>query len=153
MSRAEDARFGKVWAHQLHADRQSIRIEADREGDPGRRVGDADRCHPNAPRPRPPRLEDESQLRELDPDNRLYARQSRYRLPAEMVRDNLLSISGLLINDYGGAKVINDKINAMRDYETRKKIAGEKGYGLTADQVEISELGGRRKVVTVKSDQ
>jgi hypothetical protein len=41
-------------------------------------------------------------LRERDPENRLYARQSRYRLPAEMVRDNALAVSGLLIREVGG---------------------------------------------------
>ncbi len=40
-----------------------------------------------------------------DPYNRLFARQSRYRLPAEMVRDNALAISGLLVNDVGGPSV------------------------------------------------
>jgi len=42
-------------------------------------------------------------LREKDPENRLYARQSRFRLPAEMVRDNALAISGLLVLDVGGS--------------------------------------------------
>ena len=42
-------------------------------------------------------------LRERDPYNRLHARQSRYRLPAETIRDNALAISGLLRTDYGGA--------------------------------------------------
>src|SRR5262245_63389087 len=42
-------------------------------------------------------------LREKDPENRLYARQSRFRLAAEMVRDNALAISGLLVLDVGGA--------------------------------------------------
>ncbi|MCB1097676.1 MAG: PSD1 domain-containing protein [Verrucomicrobiae bacterium] len=36
-------------------------------------------------------------LRERDPNNQLVARQSRYRLPAEIVRDNALAISGLLV--------------------------------------------------------
>ncbi len=44
-------------------------------------------------------------LRQTDPENRLYARQSRFRLPAEMVRDNALAISGLLVDEYGGASV------------------------------------------------
>jgi hypothetical protein len=35
-------------------------------------------------------------LREVDPFNRLLARQSRFRVPAEVVRDNALFISGLL---------------------------------------------------------
>ena len=42
-------------------------------------------------------------LHERDPENRLYARQSRSRLPAEMVRDSALAVSGLLINEVGGA--------------------------------------------------
>lgn len=44
-------------------------------------------------------------LREIDPDNRLYARQSRPRLDAEMVRDNALAVSGLLVEDIGGPSV------------------------------------------------
>lgn len=44
------------------------------------------------------------ELRERDPENRLFARQGRYRLPAEMVRDNALSISGLLISNEVGGK-------------------------------------------------
>jgi hypothetical protein len=41
-------------------------------------------------------------LRDRDPENRLYARQGRWRLPAEMVRDNALAVSGLLVLDVGG---------------------------------------------------
>ena len=45
------------------------------------------------------------QLRRDDPNNLLFARQSRFRLPAEMIRDTLLSVSGLLVDEYGGASV------------------------------------------------
>lgn len=45
------------------------------------------------------------QMRERDPENRLYARQSSFRLPAEMVRDNALAISGLLRTEIGGPSV------------------------------------------------
>ena len=41
-------------------------------------------------------------LKEVDPENRLLARQSRFRLDAEFVRDNVLSVSGLLIDEIGG---------------------------------------------------
>ena len=40
-----------------------------------------------------------------DPQNRWFARQSRYRLPAEMVRDNVLDASGLLVRQIGGESV------------------------------------------------
>ncbi|HND53880.1 MAG TPA: DUF1553 domain-containing protein, partial [Pirellulaceae bacterium] len=44
-------------------------------------------------------------LREVDPFNKLLARQSRYRLDAELVRDNALRVSGLLVERVGGASV------------------------------------------------
>ena len=39
---------------------------------------------------------------ERDPDNRLLARQSRFRVDAEVVRDVALSVSGLLVEKFGG---------------------------------------------------
>jgi hypothetical protein len=42
---------------------------------------------------------------ERDPDNRLLARQSRFREDAEIVRDIALSVSGLLVERFGGASV------------------------------------------------
>lgn len=44
-------------------------------------------------------------LREVDPENRLLARQSRFRLDAEFVRDNVLRVSGLLVERIGGESV------------------------------------------------
>lgn len=45
------------------------------------------------------------ELNERDPDNRLLARQSRYRVDAETVRDIALSVSGLLVERFGGPSV------------------------------------------------
>ena len=44
------------------------------------------------------------QLREHDPENRLFMRQGRFRLQAETIRDNALAVGGLL-NDQMGGKV------------------------------------------------
>ena len=44
-------------------------------------------------------------LDERDPDNRLLARQSRYRVDAEIVHDIALSVSGLLVEQFGGPSV------------------------------------------------
>src|SRR5206468_3540191 len=42
------------------------------------------------------------QLRQHDPYNLLLARQARFRIDAEMVRDNALAVSGLLSRKIGG---------------------------------------------------
>ena len=45
------------------------------------------------------------ELKDIDPNNRLLARQSPRRLAAEFVRDNALFISGLLNEDMGGPSI------------------------------------------------
>jgi len=45
------------------------------------------------------------ELQQRDPDNRLLARQSRFRVDAEVVHDLALQISGLLVNKFGGPPV------------------------------------------------
>ena len=47
----------------------------------------------------------DSKTMDADPYNKWLARQGRWRLEAEMVRDNALSVSGLLVKTIGGASV------------------------------------------------
>lgn len=60
-----------------------------------------------------------------DPENELLARAPRYRLSAEMIRDNLLYSSGLLVEQLGGAPVKPYEVAA-----SFKPVAHEKGSGL-----------------------
>lgn len=46
----------------------------------------------------------------------------------KLLSDRDLKAMDALIDSYGGAKEISKKIESMRDYETRKRIAGEKGF-------------------------
>lgn len=46
-----------------------------------------------------------AELQEKDPYNRWLARQSRFRIDAEFIRDNYLSISGLMVDRQGGPSV------------------------------------------------
>jgi hypothetical protein len=45
------------------------------------------------------------ELRDVDPYNRLLARQSRFRMDAEFIRDSALAVSGLLVPEVGGRSV------------------------------------------------
>ena len=45
------------------------------------------------------------ELRDIDPTNKLLARQNRFRVEAEIVRDLCLSVSGLLSDKFGGPSV------------------------------------------------
>ena len=54
----------------------------------------------------------------------------------KLLSDNDLKTMDVLLDSYGGAKEISKQIESMRDYETRKRIAGEKGFG---DMLEKAE--------------
>ena len=63
------------------------------------------------------------ELLQRDPENRLLARGPRFRLAAEMVRDQALSISGLLVEKIGGPSV--------KPYQPQglwKELAGGEDY-------------------------
>ncbi len=53
-----------------------------------------------------------------------------------LLSDRDLKAIDALLDSYGGPKEISQKIESMRDYPTRKKIAGDKGYGATLEQAE-----------------
>ncbi len=69
------------------------------------------------------------ELLQRDPENRLLARGARFRLPAEMIRDQALALAGLLVEKTGGPSV--------KPYQPPglwQELAGGKGY--TADHGE-----------------
>jgi len=61
------------------------------------------------------------ELIEVDPLNKLYARQSRLRLDAELIRDVALSASGLLAPVVGGPSVYPPQPNGVFDFTQDKK--------------------------------
>ena len=67
------------------------------------------------------------EMAERDPDNRLLARQSRFRVDAETVRDTALSVSGLLVEKFGGPSVKPvqpDGYLVMMNFPKREYAAG-----------------------------
>jgi hypothetical protein len=71
-------------------------------------------------------------LARVDPYNRLFARQDRFRLEAEMVRDNALAISGLLVNKIGGPSVKPYQPAGYWSYLNfpKREWANDRGEGL-----------------------
>jgi hypothetical protein len=74
------------------------------------------------------------ELNEKDPDNVLLARGARFRLSAEMIRDNSLAISGLLVSKLGGKSVYPYQPEGIWDELSNKhwryKYLQEPGEGL-----------------------
>ena len=73
------------------------------------------------------------QLLDADPGNRLLSRGPRWRLPAEMVRDNALAVSGLLHRQIGGPSVRPYQPAGLWEdvsVERRDKYVADSGAGL-----------------------
>lgn len=74
------------------------------------------------------------ELLEKDPENILLSRGPRYRMPAEMIRDNALAVSGLLVHKQGGESVYPYQPKGLWDRLTTKHWAyrylQEDGEGL-----------------------
>jgi hypothetical protein len=71
-------------------------------------------------------------LRERDPENRLMARGARVRLPAEMIRDQALLVSGLLSTKMGGPSVkpyqpegLWEQLSALQGKKLFERSTGE----------------------------
>ena len=62
-----------------------------------------------------------SELLELDPLNKLLARQSRLRVDAEVIRDAALAASGLLTQELGGSPVYPPQPEGVFDFTQDKK--------------------------------
>ena len=69
-------------------------------------------------------------LLERDPDNTLLARGPSYRLPAEMIRDNALAVSGLLVDEIGGPPVKPYQPEGLwKELATRNATKYEQDHG------------------------
>jgi hypothetical protein len=82
-------------------------------------------------------FQQESKIREdlinIDPENLLLARGPSYRMSAEMVRDNALKISGLLVSKIGGKSVYPyqpDDLWNLSDKKWRYRYQHDRGEGL-----------------------
>ncbi len=65
-----------------------------------------------------------AELRARDPENRLLARGPTYRWPAEMIRDNALAVSGLLVDKLGGPPVRPYEVNGLIQADEARRGRG-----------------------------
>lgn len=63
-----------------------------------------------------------TELRKIDPENRLYARGARFRMEAEMVRDQALAIGGLLSRKLDGPSVFPSQPPGFWNSNERSKV-------------------------------
>ena len=70
------------------------------------------------------------ELLEKDPENRLFARGPKTRLTAEMIRDNALYVSGLLVDKVGGSSVKPYQPAGLWKEKSGRTYEHDKGEGL-----------------------
>lgn len=81
------------------------------------------------------------ELLEMDGENRYFARSSRNKLTSEMIRDNALAVSGLLVNKVGGPSVKPYQPEGLWEETTS-------GQGLTQYFMDTGENQYRRSLYT-----
>ncbi|MDU8886021.1 PSD1 and planctomycete cytochrome C domain-containing protein [Yeosuana sp. MJ-SS3] len=81
------------------------------------------------------------ELLEIDPENKFLARSSREKLTAEMIRDNALKVSGLLVDKIGGPSVKPYQPEGLWEETTS-------GQGLTKYIMDTGENLYRRSLYT-----
>ena len=83
---------------------------------------------------------------ERDPENRLLARGPRLRLPAEMIRDQALAVSGLLVERLGGPSVKPyQPAGLWNELAGRRLRPGPRPEPLPPQPVHLLEADGRRR--------
>jgi hypothetical protein len=70
------------------------------------------------------------EAQQKDPDNRLLSRGPRVRLPAEVVRDQALAMSGLLVEKIGGRSVKPYQPAGLWEELSDQKYVADQGEGL-----------------------
>ncbi len=77
----------------------------------------------------------------------------RKRMHIKLLSDKDLKAMDALLDSYGGAKEISKQIDSMRDYDTRKRIAGDKGYGEMLEKAEVYAKNFAKVEDFIETDQ
>jgi hypothetical protein len=81
------------------------------------------------------------ELKSIDPNNRLLARQSRLRLDGEIIRDRALTVSGLLNEQIGGPSVFPPNRKEPQNSDS-SSASGRQPPGRTAIAAGCTPISG-----------